>query len=108
MIRTKHWEAARGFDLTQEVVVSIAVPAALLILEIRPRAYRDVRAFILHSSTLTTTATRAAPISGVLTDAPRRVLGHPLDRRGPVVISGYASKLAISHTPPPPHRNNGA
>src|SRR3546814_8669764 len=94
MIRTKHWEAARGFDLNQEVVVSIAVPAALLILEIGPRAYRDVRALIVPPSTITTRGPRAPTLRGVLTDGPRRVMGHHLDRRGTVLRAWDAIQSA--------------
>lgn len=97
MIRTKHWEAARGFELTQDVVVSIAAHASLLILGLDRRAYRDVRAVVVHPSTITQRGPRSTTIPGVVADGPRRVLGHALARRGPVVLSWEAVRRDIRH-----------
>src|SRR3546814_19854141 len=56
-----------------------------------PRSTRTDTLFpyttLFRSSTITTRGPRATTIRGVLTDGPRRVLGHTLDRRGPVVIA---------------------
>lgn len=95
MIRTKRWEAARGFELTQEVVVSIAAQASLLILGVDRRVYRDVRAVVVHPRTITLRGPRSTTIPGVVADGPLRVLGHTRDRRGPVVISWDAVRRDI-------------
>lgn len=87
LVRTKHWEAARGFTLTSEIVLTIAAHAALLILGLDRRVYRDVRAVIVHPSTITQRGPRATTVPGVVADGPLRVLGHALSRRGPVVLS---------------------
>lgn len=87
LVRTKHWEASRGFDLTSEIVLTIAAHAALLILGLDRRTYRDVRAIIVHPSTITQRGVRATTVPGVVADGPLRVLGHALSRRGPVVLS---------------------
>lgn len=87
MIRTKHWEAARGFALTQDVVVTIAAHASLLVLGLDRHVYRDVRAVVVHPSTITQRGPRATTIRGVVADGPLKVLGHALDRRGPVVVA---------------------
>jgi hypothetical protein len=97
MVRTKHWEAARGFALTQEIVVSIAAHAGLLVLGLDRRVYRDVRAVIVHPSTITRHGPRSTTIPGVVADGPFRVLGHALDRRGPVVISWDAARRDMRH-----------
>lgn len=87
LVRTKHWEAARGFTLTSEMVLTIAAHAALLILGLDRRVYRDVRAVIVHPGTITQRGPRATTVPGVVADGPLRVLGHALSRRGPVVLS---------------------
>jgi Mlc titration factor MtfA (ptsG expression regulator) len=90
MVRSKHWEAARGFELTQEIVLTVAAKASLLILGLDRDVYRDVKAVIIHPRTITRRGVRATTIRGVVTDRPLRVLGHTLDRRGPVVIAWNA------------------
>lgn len=90
LVRTKHWEAARGFELTQEIVISIAAHAALLILGLDRSVYRDVRAVVVHPATITQRGPRSTTMRGVVADGPLRVLGHARDRRGPVVLSWTA------------------
>lgn len=90
MIRTKHWEAARGFQLTGEIAVTIAAHASLLLLGLDRGVYRDVRAVVVHPSTITHRGPRTTTMRGVVADGPLRVLGHTRDRRGPVVLSWNA------------------
>ena len=90
MVRRKRFEAARGFELTQEVVLTIAAHACLLVLGLGRDAYRDVGAVVVHSSTITQRGPRSTTMRGVVTDGPLRVIGHALDRRGPVVIAWNA------------------
>jgi Mlc titration factor MtfA (ptsG expression regulator) len=97
MVTRKRFEAARGFELTQDVVLTIAANACLLILGLGRDAYRDVGAIIVHSSTITQRGPRATSIRGVVADGPMRVLGHALDRRGPVVIAWNAVRNDIRH-----------
>ena len=97
MVMRKRFEAARGFELTQDVVLTIAANACLLILGLGRDAYRDVGAIIVHSSTITQRGPRATSIRGVVADGPMRVLGHALDRRGPVVIAWNAVRNDIRH-----------
>ena len=90
MVRKKRFEAARGFRLSPEVVVAIAAHASLLVLGLGRGAYRDVGAVIVHSGTITQRGPRSTSIRGVVADGPLRVIGHALDRRGPVVIAWNA------------------
>ena len=94
LVRRKRFEAARGFELTQEVVLTIAANAALLLLGLPRRTYRDVAAIIVHPRTITSRGVWSTSIRGVVTSGPRRVLGHALDRRGPVVLSWSAVRRA--------------
>src|SRR3546814_16074363 len=48
---------------------------------------------------ISTRGPRATTIRGVLTDGPRRVLGHTLDRRGPVVIAWDAIQRDLRNRP---------
>jgi MtfA peptidase len=86
-VTRKRFEAARGFELTQEVVLTVAGHAALLVLGLGPDALRDVRAVVVHPRTITQRGARATTIRGVVADGPRRVLGHTAALRGPVVLS---------------------
>ncbi|MGK2929918.1 MAG: zinc-dependent peptidase [Acidimicrobiales bacterium] len=97
LLRTKHFEAARGFALTQEIVISVASQAALLILGLDRDAYRDVRAIVIHPRTITRNGPRATTMRGVVADGPLRVLGHANDRRGPVVIAWDAVRNDARH-----------
>lgn len=97
LLRTKHFEASRGFALTQEIVISVAAQAALLILGLDRDAYRDVRAIVVHPRTITRRGPRATTMRGVIADGPLRVLGHANDRRGPVVIAWDAVRNDARH-----------
>jgi MtfA peptidase len=87
MVHTKRWEAAQGFELTQEIVLTVAAHASLPLLALDRDVYRDVRAVIVHPRTITQRGPRATTIPGVVVDGPQRVLGHTRSNRGPVVIS---------------------
>jgi len=90
MVRTKHWEAARGFTLTQDMVIAVAAHAGLLLLGLDRHHLREVRAVVVHPRTITRRGVWATSIRGVVTDGPRRVLGHAVGGRGPVVLSWAA------------------
>lgn len=97
MVRTKHWEPARGFDLTQDIVVTIAAHAGLLLLGLDRHGLREVRAVIVHPRTITRRGVWSTSIRGVVTDGPRRVLGHAVGGRGPVVLSWAAVERDLRH-----------
>lgn len=90
MIRSKHWEAAKGFTLDREVVLTVAAHASLPILGLDRSVYRDVRAIIVHPRTITRRGPRSTTMRGVVADGAMRVLGHAGDRRSPVVLSWNA------------------
>ena len=52
LLAGKGWEAAHGFTLTDTMCTVIAAQAALVILGLDLDAYRDVRAIIVHPTTV--------------------------------------------------------
>jgi len=69
------WEAARGFEVTDEMRLSIAAQAALLIVEGDPRSYHDVSSIIVHPSTIVLQQERSAGVPGCTDSMKRRSTG---------------------------------
>jgi MtfA peptidase len=82
----KRWEAARGFELTDEIQVTIAAQAALLVLSLGYDAYRGVGTIIVHPTTMVMKGERGGPARGTVSDAPVPVLGVA-HYAGPVIIA---------------------
>jgi MtfA peptidase len=97
LVRRTHWEAARGFALDQEIVVTIAANAALLAFGLDRDCYRHVRAVVVHPRTFTSRGVRSTHVRGVVTRGPQRLLGHARDGRGPVVLSWQAVRRDVRH-----------
>ncbi len=97
LVRSKRWEAAQGFELTDEVRIVIAAQASLLILGLDIDSYRGVGSIIVHPTTVTLRGTRPGPAPGVVTDAPLPILGQAHARRGPVVIAWDAAQADARH-----------
>jgi len=95
--RTWRWEAARGFALTPEVVVTVAASAAVLGLGLDLDAWRHVRAVVVHPRAFTQTGPRTTTVAGVVADGPQRLLGHARDRQGPVMLSWSAARRDVRH-----------
>jgi Mlc titration factor MtfA (ptsG expression regulator) len=87
LLRHKHWEAAHGFALNDEITVTIAVEAALLVVGLSVDEYREVSAIIVYPTAMQSRGTYAGPIPGTLTDAVVPVLGEAHDGRGPVLLA---------------------
>ncbi len=96
-VRRTRWEAARGFALDQEVVVTIAASAALLAIGLDRDCFRHVRAVVVHPRSYTNRGVRATAVSGVVTEAPQQLLGHARDGQGPVVLSWSAVRRDVRH-----------
>ena len=87
LLTEKRWEAARGFELTEEMRLVIAAQAAILILELDFSAYRKVGNIIVHPTTIVLQGERAsASMSGLVTDDPMAILGQADHDGGPVVL----------------------
>ena len=85
LIATKRWEAAQGFELTDEVQVTIAGLASLLVLALPDDAYDDVGTIIVHRSSLVLDGPHSM-VPGLLSDEAMPILGQA-SFRGPVVIA---------------------
>ena len=97
LLAGKGWEAAHGFTLTDEMCTVIAAQAALVVLGLDLDAYRDVRAIIVHPTTVTSRSPRAGPVPGVMTDSPVDLLGQAHQQRGPVVLAWDAASADARH-----------
>ena len=87
LLAGKSWEAARGFTLTDEMCTVIAAQAALVVLGLGLDAYREVRAVIVHPTTVTSRRPRPGPVPGVVTEEPLDLLGEAHQQRGPVLVA---------------------
>ena len=87
LLRHKRWEAAGGFALTDEMRVTIAAQASLVILGLSVDEYREVSAIIVYPSAMQSRGVYAGPVRGTVVDGARPVLGEAHDNRGPVLIA---------------------
>ena len=87
LLRHKHWEAARSFALTDEITVTIAAQAALLVLGLSVDAYREVSAIIVYPGAMQSRGTYSGPVRGTVTEGLVPVLGEAHDHRGPVLLA---------------------
>jgi Mlc titration factor MtfA (ptsG expression regulator) len=87
LLRRKHWEAAQGFVLADEITVTIAAQAALLVLGLSVADYRKVSAIIVYPTTMRSRGVYAGPVWGTETESDMPVLGEAHDGRGPVLLA---------------------
>jgi Mlc titration factor MtfA (ptsG expression regulator) len=87
LLRHKHWEAAHGFALVDEITVTIAAQAALLVLGLNVDEYREVSAVIVYPTAMQSRGVYAGPVPGTVTDDVVPVLGEAHDGRGPVLVA---------------------
>ena len=96
LIDRKHWEGARDFSVTTEMRVTIAVHAALLILELDHSYYRKVSSIVVLPTTQVLKGQRTGPAQGVVTDEPMPIIGQAV-LNGPVVIAWDAASNQARH-----------
>ena len=87
LLRHKHWEAAHGFALVDQITVTVAVLAALLVLRLTVDEYREVSAVIVYPSAMQSRGVYAGPVRGTVTDGVVPVIGQAHGRRGPVLLA---------------------
>ena len=86
LIIDKDWEAARDFEVTDEMTLVIAAQAALLVIGLDDDdPYRGVHAIIVHPTTLVLTGEHSQ-VEGLVSDEPMPVLGQAEDH-GPVLVA---------------------
>jgi Mlc titration factor MtfA (ptsG expression regulator) len=96
LILDKNWEAANGFELTDEMQLLIAAQAALLVLGLSFEHYREVGAIIVHPTTVVLHGPRGASVPGLMTDAPMPILGQAA-HKGPIMIAWDAVRRDARH-----------
>jgi Mlc titration factor MtfA (ptsG expression regulator) len=101
LVIDKGWEAARGFALDDEIKVTIAAQAALLVLGIGDECYDGIGPIIVHPSTMVDTNERLGP-AGTRTDSPQHVLGQAY-YEGPILIAWDDALAGARH---PEHGHN--
>ena len=97
LLKHKHWEAAHGFELSDEITVTIAAQAALLVLGLGADAYREVSAVIVYPTAMQSRGEHAGPVEGTATDGVVPILGEAHDRRGPVLLAWDEARAAARH-----------
>jgi Mlc titration factor MtfA (ptsG expression regulator) len=92
----KRWQAARGFELTDEIRVLISAMACLLILELDYDYYDPVQWIEVHPTTVVRTGLRGVGVSGVVSDSPLPIFGEAAFD-GPVVIAWDEARANARH-----------
>src|SRR5262245_59377185 len=87
LLRHKHWEASHDFELDDEVVVTLAALAALVVLGLTLDEYREVSAIIVYPTAIQSAGVSAGPVLGTVTEEIVPVLGEAHDGRGPVLLA---------------------
>ena len=96
LVTTKRWEAANGFELTDEIRTVISAQAGLLVLGLDLDAYADVGTIIVHPSTMRFRRTSQGEIAGTVVDGDVDLLGEA-SYQGPVVIACDAARFGARH-----------
>ena len=90
------WEAAQGFAVTDEMQLTIAARAALLIVELDERSYHDVSSVIVHPAAMVRRRERATAVAGVMRDDEEVLLGVA-HHKGPVLLAWAAVLDDVTH-----------
>jgi Mlc titration factor MtfA (ptsG expression regulator) len=88
LVRHAIWEGARGVEVTDEMILTVAAHAALLVagFDERTEPYVNVRSIVLHGGTIVTSDVRPGPATGVMTSGPQYLAGQSGHGRGPVLL----------------------
>jgi len=97
IVASKRWEAARGFELTDDVVVTIAMEAAVLIFGLDLSYFGKVTTIIVHPTTFSIPGPHATEILGMVDAGPRPLLGEAHHDRGPVLLAWDQVRRAARH-----------
>jgi len=80
----KHWEGCGGLELTEEMQVTIAAQACLLVLELPHRLYRNVQSILVYPSTVV----RPTRQLGVFERSTELVEAQPVELLGEAHLGG--------------------
>ncbi len=85
IVADKHWEAANGFELSDEIMVMISAQAAMLVLGLPDNSFRNVHTILVHPTTHVITGPHSQ-VQGLVSDEPMPILGLA-DFNGPVLLT---------------------
>jgi len=85
MVLDTSWEPARGFEITDEMAVTVAAQAQLLVLGLPDGALGAVRAVVLHPTTIVVEGEHSQ-VDGVVSDDPTPILGEAVEH-GPLLFA---------------------
>jgi Mlc titration factor MtfA (ptsG expression regulator) len=97
LVETKRWEAARGFTMTDEVMVTIAVQASVLGLGLDETYFGKVGSIIVHPTTFAIPGPRASSIHGMLADGSAPLHGEAHQDRGPLLLAWDQVSFGARH-----------
>lgn len=94
-LASKRWEAANGFDMSDEVTMLISAEASLITLELADDAFRGVNTIVVHPTTMVMRG-QHSQMQGVVSDEPMPILGQA-DQNGPVMVAWDAARFQARH-----------
>lgn len=92
LLRTRRFEAAHGFELTDEVRTVLSAHAGLLILGLDESWYSAVGTVIVRSGSMSQRAGHAGPIHGIVSDSEMEIDGETHHDDGPLMVSWRAAR----------------
>lgn len=92
----KRWEAARGFEVTEDMRVVISALACLLVLELDYDCYSTVDWILVHPTTFDQRGVHDVGVPGVVSDEPEALLGQA-QYDGPVLIAWDVAAREARH-----------
>jgi Mlc titration factor MtfA (ptsG expression regulator) len=97
LVESKRWEAARGFTLTDEVIVTIAVQAGVLGLGLDETYFGKVGPIIVHPTSFAIPGPRASSIHGMFADGSPPLNGEAHHDRGPMLLAWDQVRFGARH-----------
>ena len=92
MLRDKRWEAARDFELTDEVRTVVSAHASLLILGLDESWYDSIGSIVVRAGSMTQYGGSTGPIRGTVSGVPQWIDGETHHGDGPLMVSWRAAR----------------
>jgi len=87
LLRERRWEAARGFELTDEVRTVVSAHAALLVLGLDETWFDAIGAVVVREAAMETPSSRGRGGRGIVTRTPGVVDGEAHHGDGPLMVA---------------------
>ena len=97
LVANTRWEAANGFALTDEMVVTIAMQASVLILGLDTGYFGKVTSIIVHPTTFSIPGPRPTVVRGMVDEGVRPLLGEAHHDRGPILLAWDQVRSGARH-----------